>query len=85
MEARTGLVFVRGARLTDDQLRLFREPRGWRTIVTTPGARYGDDLWWRSAVMDADELGRGLLRWEKETRRWGLSERGRKHLGLEEE
>jgi hypothetical protein len=80
-----GLLASAGARLSDEELRLFAEPRTWRQIVLTPGRRFGDHAWWRSAVMDADENGRGFLRWDKRTRTWRLSAGGREHLGLKED
>ena len=71
--------------LSDDQLRRFEVERGWRDIVCTPGMRYGDADWWRDAVMQADESGRGLLAWNKRRKRWRLSARGRERLGLAKE
>lgn len=70
-------------RLTDDELRFFATPRTWYAIKNLKPLRCED--WWREAVMDADEVGRGLLVWNKRTMTWKLSALGRAKLGLEEE
>lgn len=70
-------------RLTDEELRFFAVPRTWYEIKNQKPLR--DENWWRDAVIDADEVGRGLLVWNKRTLTWKLSALGRARLGLGEE
>ena len=67
-------------RLSDADLRLFITPCSWAFLSLVNPRR--SDAWWRDAILDADEHGRGLLVWCKSTKRWRLSARGREHLGL---
>lgn len=69
-------------RLGIGELLYFRDPLTWRQILKLQPAHTPE--WWRDAVVDADELGRGWLVWNKKERTWRLTALGYAHLGLKE-
>lgn len=69
--------------LSEEQLRFFAEPRTWPEILAfEPRA---PEEWWRTAIIEADQFGLGLLLWAAHLKAWGLSARGREVAGLKSE
>jgi hypothetical protein len=67
-------------RLSPRQLAAFAVPLTWPEIHALEPVM--PKSWWRHAVIDADEYGRGLLRWLPDREAWVLTERGRSVAGL---
>lgn len=67
-------------RLSVSQLAKFATPLTWDEIVQIQPEM--PKSWWRHAVIDADEYGRGLLRWIPRLQAWTLTDRGRSVVGL---
>lgn len=82
-KARGLVLVVARARLSLAQLAYFTEPRTWAEILTLEPWR--TEAWWRTAIIDADEYGRGLLTWLPEAKGWRLSARGREVVRLRSE
>lgn len=67
-------------RLSATQLAKFATPLTWTEICALEP--WMPRTWWRYAVLDADEHGRGLLRWLPHRKAWALTDRGRSVVGL---
>lgn len=39
-------------------------------------------MWWTNAIIDADECGRGLLRWDRQSGTWVLTGLGFERLSV---
>lgn len=65
---------VRIPSMTDEQLANFATPLSWPQILAIDPTKAA--LWWTDAVIEADEYGRGLIRWDKVTNTWVLTEVG---------
>lgn len=61
--------------LSLDDLARFYTPLTWPEIKAIEPRRR--TMWWRLAILNADEYGLGLLRWVKRARAWTLTDRGR--------
>lgn len=60
--------------LTPDHLTHFVAPLTWPQILAIDPTR--TESWWTDAIIEADEYGRGLIRWDKSTSTWVLTEIG---------
>lgn len=64
-----------GQRLTPSLLQHFARPLSWPEILALEPHR--PRTWWRQAIIAADEYGMGWLCWDRRSRTWSLTERGR--------